>query len=309
MKKLLTLFVLILCLLSLYESVPVRCAEGTINALSIDEETSTLGYVNCQNIQACVLNCRRFYRSCNKKVYFAHFTRGAHYFARRAISAAYNTRCINREGENLLWLKKFVSSSAVYAKRRMAKSRPKYNLLFRGTGVSKNYMSKNSYSKVIKKLLKTRNAAYVVIARLAQLLLTLDKICRKKPNWKKNLNYRLNNIFSIEFIKNNYKGNFFLRQLLIKKVRDANGAISYLLEKFRNSRSKKLAVRRMKSLLIQKFKQRVHSGKDDYLCKCHNFFADRRVKRFIPRAYHQARVKCKRTCFPYVYGSNWWRRR
>eukprot|EP01080_Neovahlkampfia_damariscottae_P005763 gene5763-9584_t len=66
------LLLLLLVVLTVVNSVPIRCAEQTINALEFDleEDIETLSRDPCADHNVCQLNCGIYYPHCKRKAYF-----------------------------------------------------------------------------------------------------------------------------------------------------------------------------------------------------------------------------------------------
>jgi len=163
-------------------SVPVNCETNQIQGLEYDifEEdedldVDSLGYVSerCKNGDACVFYCSEYKRGCPAKVYFMDFmNRVSASSAKQQLADGYMRACVYRvyDGRySQFYIKTKIIGLLDKARRRCGGRDLSYLNIYQEFGYILNTM------------VNSGDAIYVFLARMAELLLTMEKMCLQNP--------------------------------------------------------------------------------------------------------------------------------
>jgi hypothetical protein len=285
--------ILILVLTSIFtfvQSSPINCDSGNSYMGSILEvESFHTQEVDekCKNADVCVYPCNKIIPNCNKNVYFSDFLSKIPQEGLQTVAESYLGACIQRKFEGPtkeFWMKSQLLKLVSIAVETMnPATKPQVN-----AGMS--------YSDIVQKLVSTNEHIFVYLARMSELLLTLDKMCQQNETWKKDLKLKIVDLMDSDTtdLRTHFSGNKFLLNIMIGRYNSAVKA------KLAYDGAHKTVDRHKFHSLKKKFKlnylRNAENGDSKgYLCRC-DYFIRGDVTKYYSGALDLVKKQCGVVC-------------
>eukprot|EP01080_Neovahlkampfia_damariscottae_P008470 gene8470-292_t len=296
MKNLLWLLIVAL-ILGYAVSVPVRCGQVDIKPLEEEKEEDeinldidtleekSLEWINvaCKNGDACVFNCGEMIYGCRKKAYFMHFMSKVSGYAKQQVADAYMKACIQRRNDSpyqSFWMKDKIIGLLDVAHRRCH--------------ARKLYINSNiAFGDLLNTLINTHEPIYVFLARLAELLLAMEKICLENSRWRPQIKLKINAFFDGNGadLRSLFPGNSYITGSLIHAANEAKRYKDQYKARYGEMRY----FLKVKDSLKGAFLDRIGQGNQE-LCSCRNLFKEGVFRHYFSYANHYAYQECRKIC-------------
>eukprot|EP01080_Neovahlkampfia_damariscottae_P012323 gene12323-5997_t len=307
--RLIVALLILFALFAVVLSVPVRCTEVTINALEFDEDLLSLEEeftleedtlkiifkrkcfkkkgsiyrrypktVDCKDRDVCRYFCGDYVPGCKKTAYFADFYKaGTNQIQRDSIGYNYYIVCVKRIGGGI-WMRDKTKAFANKVIKELHLD-TKVKEVTKGP-VRLFYGYEQSLYNVLERLKRSGNPILQYIGQLATLLMSIEKMCKKDPTWKKKLEKKIDLfVEGKESAVGRFSGNH--------NSKTNTKPVFQMLEMEKIPSSSKQ--------FNQEFLEKRLSD-DSQLCSCEDLFKNHAFKFAFPNSKSMALAQCKQLC-------------